>query len=142
VWLSVGVAITHTLFTLCLLFRYSSPLPLFSVDYPNPPSNVRIVGHPSIRSLILAWELPAGATLPVTEFYNTPVTGYTVQVLDQGRGEGYENWLTIPSPSTTSATLTDLHPGTQYSLRVLARNQAGATPSTTVEITTNASGEG
>lgn len=116
--------------------------PYLPSDYPNPPRDVRIVDRPSLRSLVLVWELPTGATLPVTEFYNTPVTGYTVEVWDRGVGVGYQDWLSIPSPSTTSATVTGLHPGVQYSVRVLALNQAGAMPSAPVEITTNASGEG
>ena len=110
-------------------------------DYPNPPGNIRIIDRPSPGNLVLAWELPTGATLPATEFYNTPVTGYAVEVWDTGKAVGYQEWLTIPTSSTTSATLTGLHPGVRYSVRVLARNQAGTTPSSPVEVTTNASGE-
>lgn len=111
-------------------------------DYPNPPGNVRVVDRPSLRSLVLAWEIPAGATLPVTNFYNTPVTGYTVQVWDRaGVGVAYRDWLTLSSPRATSATLTDLHPGVQYGVHVLAQNRAGSTPSAPVNFTTAPSGE-
>lgn len=113
-------------------------------DYPNPPLNVRVVDWLSSRSLVLAWEVPAGATLPVTEFHNTPVTGYLVQLWDRGGAAvpAYQDWVSLPSPSTTSATLTGLHPGVRYGVRVLARNLAGSTPSLPVNVTTNSSGEG
>lgn len=110
-------------------------------DYPTPPGDVAIVQVLSPQSLVLSWTLPLGATSPVTMFYNTPVSGYRVQAWDWDGSEGYVDVLSIADVATTQALITGLHPGTRYSLRVLALNMAGATPSPPVNITTNASGE-
>ncbi len=100
-----------------------------------------ILDEPSSRSVVLAWEVPLGALDAVTSFYNTPVTGYTVQVWDRGLlGTAYRDWLSVSGPSTSLATLAGLHPGTRYSVRVLAQNLAGSTPSLPINITTNSSG--
>lgn len=112
------------------------------LDYPTPPDDVAIVQVLSSQSLVLNWTLPRGATVPVTMFHNTPVSGYKVQAWDNSEGVvEYVDVLTIPDATATQAIVTGLHPGTQYSLRVLALNLAGATPSLPVNITTNASGE-
>ena len=91
---------------------------------------------------MLGWTTPVGATVLVRGFHNTPVTGYRVQVRDEERDGGeYRDWLSVSGPTTASATVTGLHPGVRYSVRILAWNLAGSTPSSPINITTNASGK-
>ena len=111
------------------------------VDYPNPPLNVRILDGPSSQFVMLSWDIPVDGTLPPNGPLSRPVDRYIVQALDKGRDRVYQDFATVSRPTVTTATITGLHPGTQYNIRVLAQNIAGATPSQVVNITTNSSGK-
>ena len=94
--------------------------------------------------MTLSWDVPSKATEPVLGKLSQPVDGYVVQARDLSLGDGdleFVNYTSLLSVGTTTARVTGLHPGKQYEVRVLVVNVAGSTPSRSVFITTNASGE-
>lgn len=111
------------------------------LDYPNAPVSLRIIDTPSSRSVTLAWAVPDGATAPTTDLLNVPVSSYIVQVQNKGSDVEYRDAVAVPDVRTTTADVTGLHPGAKYGIRVLALNVAGATPSRSINITTNSSGK-
>ena len=113
-----------------------------TLDFPNPPLNLQIIDGPHSQSLTLSWDIPQGATLPLSEVHNRPVTSYVVQGRNNdGRDLEYRDLVTVSSVRTTVTTVTGLHPGSLYSIRVLACNSAGSTSSQVMNATTNSSGE-
>ena len=80
----------------------------------------RVTPKPEVSShsdtaVRVRWTVPDGRGLPIT--------GYVVQYQKAGESEAWRNW---PHDGTGwAATLTDLEVGTEYEVRVKARNESG-----------------
>ena len=112
-------------------------IPNPSSDYPEAPTNVRIIDGPSAQNVSLAWDV---STHPETGFILKPVLGFAVQAKRAADSEDMYMTSMEVGPEVNSASLDSLFPGTEYNIRVLSMNQAGATPSDNLTITTTATG--
>ena len=115
------------------LFRLPNP----SSDYPEAPTNVRIIDGPFAQNVSLAWDV---STHPETDFILKPVLGFAVQAKRAADSEDMYTTSMEVGPEVYSASIDSLSPGTEYNIRVLSMNQAGATPSDNLTITTTATG--
>ncbi len=97
----------------------------FPAGTPSSVSALTASGFTS-RSITVYWKL--GESDP-----DAPITGYRIQVLNDGA------WTTVETTDaeTTTSTIGDLTPNTTYTARVVATSDAGNTPSTSTTVRTS-----
>ena len=104
---------------------------LLSVDFPAPPLNPMVTRGPDTTSLRLEWEIPDDTSrFPVIR----SLDGFQIQVRESDQDE-YQTILSV-APNITSVDVTGLHPGTMYWIVVASVNDAGASPSAALNVTT------
>lgn len=106
-------------------------------DYPNAPSELNLTRPADTRSIGLRWTRPSETD---AAFVSAPLDGYVVQTrIDQSTQE-FTDVMELGA-NVTEANVTGLFPGTEYSVRVVATNMAGRTPSDSITFTTVADGK-
>ena len=101
---------SRVFFLICLYSHIFTPFPFLLLEKPGSPT----VGEPENQatSLTLKWTAPA---------YDggSPITAYRVVILKTGTELKNEN---VTDPSTTSLSVGGLEMGTEYTVKVFARN--------------------
>ena len=100
---------------------------------PNPPQNVTVVSQSS-RVVTISWKPGFDG--------NSDILNYTVKISTDNQTfkpatcQGLSNSTCVVSSSFTSASLTGLHPGRSYYIRVIATNKVGPSAASSVVNTT------
>ena len=103
---------------------------------PGQPVGVAIDDIPAPTSISLSWYSPSDSLLLNVR---SDVQGYTVQARQGDGTGGYVGVADVPV-NATKVTISGLLPGNSYSIRVLANNDAGSTPSDPITVTLPARG--
>ena len=100
---------------------------------PSPPQDVTVVSQSS-RVVNVSWTAGFDG--------NNDILNYTVEISTDSRTfiaatcQGLSSGSCVVSSSFTSASLTGLHPGRTYSIRVFAANEVGPSAASSVANTT------
>ncbi len=93
-----------------------------------------MVDGPHTQSVSVSWDHPEQ---PQDEFTLRPIEGFTIQAKGQILGDAFVDMAEV-GEGENLAEVRGLLPGTSYDVRVLSTNEAGATPSESITIATNA----
>ena len=104
----------------------------YAADYPNAPLELNLTRAPDTTSVGVRWTAPPVSNVA---FVYTPLDGYIVQTRIERNLPEFNDLMELEN-DITEVNITELHPGTEYDVRVVAINMAGGTPSEIITFTT------